>query len=291
MRLGLNKPNDNAVMDTPFDAIAAESTTGTYPVLKWDEDHLEEINDCVAEEVPVAMVYNGISHAVMLATPQDLNDFALGFSLSEGILSSAKELYDIEVVHQPKGIELHLNIATERFHLLKERRRSMSGRTGCGLCGAESLDQAMRIPTNVINIADRVQSRAIYLAHHQIRSAQKLQALTGATHACAWMKPDGTIATIREDIGRHNALDKLIGATVSHRNKQPGFVLTTSRASYEMVQKVASAGISMLVAVSAPTGLAIRIAQNCGVTLVGFARNHQHVVYSCPERILHKEIA
>ena len=292
MRRGLNRPlGNNAVMGAPFDAIAAESTTGTYPVLKWDEGHIEEINDCVAEEVPVAMVYNGISHAVMLATPQDLNDFALGFSLSEGILSSAKELYDIEVVHQSKGIELHLKIAAERFHLLKERRRSMSGRTGCGLCGAESLDQAMRIPTNVISIADRVQSRAIYLAHQQIRSVQKLQALTGATHACAWVKPDGAIAMIREDIGRHNALDKLIGATAPQRNKQPGFVLTTSRASYEMVQKVASAGISMLVAVSAPTGLAVRIAQNCGVTLVGFARDHQHVVYSCPERILHKETA
>ena len=292
MRRGLNRPlDDKAVMGTPFDTIAAESTTGTYPVLKWDEGHIEEIDDCVAEEVPVAMVYNGISHAVMLATPQDLNDFALGFSLSEGILSSAKELYDIEVVHQSKGIELHLKIAAERFHLLKERRRSMSGRTGCGLCGAESLDQAMRIPTNVISIADRVQSRAIYLAHQQIRSVQKLQALTGATHACAWVKPDGAIAMIREDIGRHNALDKLIGATAPQRNKQPGFVLTTSRASYEMVQKVASAGISMLVAVSAPTGLAVRIAQNCGVTLVGFARDHQHVVYSCPERILHKETA
>lgn len=279
------------MINTPFDAIATESTTGTYPVLKWDAGHIENIDDCVAEEVPVAMVYNGISHAVMLATPQDLGDFALGFSLSEGILSSAKELYDIEVVHQSKGIELHLNIAAERFHLLKERRRSMSGRTGCGLCGAESLDQAMRIPTNVISIADRVQSRAIYLAHQQIRSVQKLQALTGATHACAWIQPDGIIASIREDIGRHNALDKLIGAIASQRNKQPGFVLTTSRASYEMVQKVASAGISMLVAVSAPTGLAVRIAQNCGVTLVGFARNHQHVVYSCPERILHKETA
>lgn len=279
------------MIDTPFEAISTESTTGTYPVLKWDEGHIAEVDECVAEEVPVAMVYNGISHAVMLATPQDLNDFALGFSLSEGILSSAKELYDIEVIHQQKGIELHLKIAAERFHLLKERRRSMSGRTGCGLCGAESLDQAMRIPANVISIADRVQSRAIYLAHQQILSVQKLQTLTGATHACAWVKPNGAITMIREDIGRHNALDKLIGATASQHHKQSGFVLTTSRASYEMVQKVASAGISMLVAVSAPTGLAVRIAQNCGITLVGFARNHQHVVYSCPERILHKETA
>jgi FdhD protein len=278
-------------MKAPIEAIAIEESTGIYPVLKWDEGYIKNLNDCVAEEVPVAMVYNGISHAVMLATPKDLGDFALGFSLSEGILSSAEELYDVEVVHQPKGIELHMQIASERFLQLKERRRSMSGRTGCGLCGAESLEQAMRIPTNVISIADRIQSRSIYLAHQKIRNKQELQALTGATHACAWVKPDGSIAMIREDVGRHNALDKLIGARAYQHDTQPGFVLTTSRASYEMVQKVASAGISILVAVSAPTGLAIRIAQNCGITLVGFARNHQHVVYSRPERILHKETA
>ena len=276
-------------MKTPTEAIASEESTDIYPVLKWDKGHIENLNDCVAEEVPVAMVYNGISHAVMLATPKDLGDFALGFSLSEGILASVEELYDVEVVHQPKGIELHMQIASERFLQLKQRRRSMTGRTGCGLCGAESLDQAMRIPANVISIADRIQSRSIYLAHHQIRNEQKLQVLTGATHACAWVKPDGSIARIREDVGRHNALDKLIGARAYQHDTQPGFVLTTSRASYEMVQKVASAGISILVAVSAPTGLAIRIAQNCGITLVGFARNHQHVIYSRPDRILHKE--
>jgi len=284
------------VNPTKTETIATEATTGTYPVLKWDEGHIEKLDDCVAEEVPVAMVYNGISHAVMLATPQDLADFALGFSLSEGILSSAEELYDIEVVPQKKGIELHMRVAAERFQQLKERRRSMSGRTGCGLCGSESLDQAMRIPdsihpANVINLADRIQSRSIYLAHQNIHNQQKLQTLTGATHASAWIRPDGSIAMLREDVGRHNALDKLIGARAYQHDTEPGFVLTTSRASYEMVQKVACAGIPMLVAISGPTGLAIRIAQNCGVTLVGFARNNQHVVYSRPDRILHKETA
>ncbi len=281
---------------TKTENVFTEATTGTYPVLKWDDGRIENLDDCVAEEVPVAMVYNGISHAVMLATPQDLADFALGFSLSEGILSSAEELYDIEIMPQAKGIELHMQIATERFQQLKERRRSMSGRTGCGLCGSESLDQAMRIPNSihspkVVNIADRIQSQSIYLAHQNIYKQQQLQTLTGATHASAWVKPDGSIAMLREDVGRHNALDKLIGARAHQHDTQPGFVLTTSRASYEMVQKVACAGISMLVAISAPTGLAIRIARDCGVTLVGFARNNQHVVYSRPDRILHKEIA
>ncbi|HEY8118695.1 MAG TPA: formate dehydrogenase accessory sulfurtransferase FdhD [Methylophilaceae bacterium] len=278
-------------MKLPADTIATEVSSSHYPVLKWDQGHILKLDDCVAEEVPIAMVYNGVSHAVMLASPQDLEDFAIGFSLSEGIISSLSEIYGIEVIHQPKGIELHIDLAAERFQLLKERRRSMSGRTGCGLCGAESLEQAMRIPTNVINIVDRISSKAIYKAHLHIRSQQKLQVQTGATHACAWVKTNGTIENLREDVGRHNALDKLIGAMARKHSTTPGFVLTTSRASYEMVQKVATAGIPILVAVSAPTGLAIRIAQNCGVTLVGFARNHQHVIYSRPERILHKEEA
>jgi FdhD protein len=283
-------------MKPSIEAIAHVDSTGMYPVDIWDDDHhIEKLEDCVAEEVPVAMVYNGVSHAVMLATPHDLADFGLGFSLSEGILSSPEQLYDIEAVKQTKGIELHMEVAAERFQQLKERRRSMSGRTGCGLCGSESLDQAMRIPENINlsanTIADRIQSESIYLAHQNIRKQQQLQTLTGATHASAWVRPDGSIAMIREDVGRHNALDKLIGARAYQRDTQPGFVLTTSRASYEMVQKVACAGISMLVAISAPTGLAIRIAKNCGVTLVGFARNNQYVVYSESDRILHKEIA
>lgn len=276
-------------MKLPADTFTTEAACNHYAVQKWDEGRMHKLDDCVAEEVPIALVYNGVSHAVMLATPQDLEDFAVGFSLSEGIITSLDEVFGIEVVHQPKGIELHIDLAAERFLTLKERRRSMSGRTGCGLCGSESLEQAMRIPANVINIAERIQSRAIYKALQHIRDFQKLEALTGATHACAWVKPDGEIEQLREDVGRHNALDKLIGARARSHASSPGFVFTTSRASYEMVQKVATANICMLVAVSAPTGLAIRIAQNCGVTLVGFARNKQHVIYSRPERILHME--
>jgi len=279
--------------------IVSEAVTGSYPVLKWHRDEtgggvegdFESLDDCIAEEVPVALIYNGISHAVMLATPQDLKDFALGFSLSEGILSSPQELYDVEVVTQAKGIELHVEIASSRFAQLKERRRSMTGRTGCGLCGAESLEQALRLPDSINNSHQRFEPEAIFKALKAIQGKQVLQGLTGATHASAWVTPEGEIVMVREDVGRHNALDKLLGARAKSNPEQAGFVLTTSRASYEMVQKVAVANIAMLVAISAPTGLAIRIAQSCGITLVGFARSHQHVIYSRADRILHKELA
>ena len=276
--------NDLAIKKT----VMVDATTSIYPVQKSHQGQLEALDDCVAEEVPIALIYNGISHAVMLATPQDLKEFALGFSLSEGILTSPKELYDIEIVHQEKGIELHLEVATERFQQLKERRRSMAGRTGCGLCGAESLEQALRIPEALIESNLQFDSAAIYKAHQAIQAKQELQALTGATHASAWVNPDGEVMMVREDVGRHNALDKLIGAMALAGTSKEGFVLTTSRASYEMVQKVITAGIPMLVAISAPTGLAIRIAQGCGLTLVGFARSHQHVIYSRADRVLYK---
>jgi len=238
----------------------------------------------VAEEVPVAMIYNGISHAVMLATPQDLEDFALGFSLAEGILSSPKELYAVEVVQQSSGLELRMEIASERFSQLKDRRRSMTGRTGCGLCGAESLAQALRLPNTVNQSHDTFHHAAILKALKGAASFQILQAQTGATHASFWVQKTGDITMVREDVGRHNALDKLLGA-IAKKDAGLGFVLTTSRASYEMVQKVAVGGVSMLVAISAPTGLAIRIADRCGITLVGFARAEQFVVYTRPERL------
>ena len=264
--------------------LIADTTTSHVVVNKWHADETSSIEDCVAEEVPVAMIYNGISHAVMLATPQDLEDFALGFSLAEGILTSPKELYAVELVQQSSGVELRMEIASERFSQLKDRRRSMTGRTGCGLCGAESLAQALRLPNTVNQSHDASHRTAILKALKSAASFQILQAQTGATHASFWVQKSGDIVMLREDVGRHNALDKLLGA-IAKKDAGEGFVLTTSRASYEMVQKVAVAGISMLVAISAPTGLAIRIADRCGITLVGFARAEQFVVYTHPERL------
>ena len=268
------------------------SATGDYAVTRHQAGIIEAKMDVIAEEVPIALVYNGISHAVMLATPQDLEDFALGFSLTEGILDEPSDLYSMEVVHRPQGFELHLDVATSCFQRLKEKRRSMAGRTGCGLCGSESLEQALRIPvTKLSEKTDKITGRVVNLAFANIRQQQKLQVLTGATHASAWVNMHGDVELIREDVGRHNALDKLIGAMakenlLASKQGKDGFVLTTSRASYEMVQKTASAGINMLVAISAPTGLAIRVAEQCHLTLVGFAREDSYVVYSHPENII-----
>ena len=254
----------------------------TFEVLRWREKQREIVQDQLAEETPVALIYNGVSHAVMLATPQDLEDFALGFSLSEGILQDKSELYGVEMRQQANGIELHCEIASERFAQLKMRRRTLSGKTGCGLCGAESLAQAMRYP-EPLETPTIFNGRAIQLGLQAMPMQQILQQKTGATHACAWVSADGSVVALREDVGRHNALDKLIGSVARLGDAQAGFIITSSRASYEMVQKSASAGVNMLVAISAPTGLAVRIAEQCGLTLVGFARNLNYVVYSHPE--------
>ena len=281
-------------------------------VTRWRNGELSRALDKVAEEVPIALVYNGISHAVMLATPLDLEDFALGFSLSEGILRDKTDLYAIEIVKQAEGIELRLEVATECFVKLKERRRNLVGRTGCGLCGAESLDQALRLPQidnrqnnssglehakaalqpNSYKPSKPLLATHIQAAFYDIQTKQTLQQATGATHACAWVNAQGEVVLVREDVGRHNAMDKLIGGIAKQEktepklaNKNEGFVLTSSRASVEMVQKVATAGIQVLAAISAPTGLAIRIAEVYGITLIGFLRDNQFVIYTHKHRI------
>ena len=277
--------------------IRSNAPLSEVAVTRWRNGIVSQATDKVAEEVPIALIYNGVSHAVMLATPQDLEDFALGFSLSEGIFQSKSELYDVEIVAQPLGIELRLDVATEAFVKLKERRRNLVGRTGCGLCGAESLEQALRLPEKTLNLAENTTSStgeassliipasSIIKAFQTIQTTQILQQATGATHACAWVNADGEVQLLREDVGRHNAMDKLIGALAKSPKKTEGFLLTSSRASVEMVQKVAIAGFDILAAISAPTGLAIRIAEDYGVTLVGFLRDNQFVMYANPQRI------
>jgi FdhD protein len=248
-----------------------------------------EAQDWVAEEVPVALEYNGISHAVMLATPLDLEDFALGFSLSEGILANPRELYSVEEERSSLGVTLHLEVASSAFVKLKERRRSMTGRTGCGLCGTENLEQVSR-PLPALAPASegglRITRQAIARAMAQFRDLQTLQQATGAVHAAAWCTAEGEVRWLREDVGRHNALDKLVGALANEGvDASVGFIAVTSRASFEMVQKAAIAGVSLLAAVSAPTSLAIATAIGAQLTLVGFARQQDLVVYSHPERI------
>ncbi|MCE1240957.1 MAG: formate dehydrogenase accessory sulfurtransferase FdhD [Azonexaceae bacterium] len=243
-------------------------------------------SDELIEEVPVALVYNGISHAVMLASPSDLEDFALGFSLSEGILARPGELYDIEVKPGCDGISIEMEIASERFVGLKDRRRQLTGRTGCGLCGVESLAGVTAMPDKTLHAGEPLTVAAIHEALRQLPHWQAMRERCGSAHAAAWADAAGNIRCVREDVGRHNALDKLVGALARSGDAGDGFVLVTSRASYEMVQKTASAGLPALVAVSAPTALAVRQAQAAGLLLVGFARAHGMVVYAGAERIV-----
>ena len=241
--------------------------------------------DTVPEEVPVALSYNGISHAVMLASPADLEDFALGFSLSEGILAAASELYDLELEVGGQGVVVQMRIAEERFAALKGRRRALAGRTGCGLCGVESLDQVARALAP-LPIGTPIAASALHGALAALQKNQPLRDSTGGVHAAGWADAAGDVHLVREDVGRHNALDKLIGALSGTRlDPRSGFALVTSRASFEMVQKAASVGIPLLAAVSAPTGYAIRLADQLGLTLAGFVRADRYTLYSHPERI------
>ena len=235
--------------------------------------------DWLADEVPVALVVGGVSQAVMLATPADLDDFALGFALTEGWIADAGELYAVEALHTPQGIELRLEVAAARQWALRERRRALAGRTGCGLCGIDSLAGLERPLAGVQPPALR--PGALARALRELGQRQPLNALTGAMHAAAWCGADGAVQLVREDIGRHNALDKLVGALArAGIDPSAGFVAITSRASYEMVHKAASAGVGLLAAVSAPTARAVQTADRCGLALAGFVRGDDAVFYT-----------
>jgi len=238
----------------------------------------------LAEEVPVALVFNGISHAVMMASPTDLEDFALGFALTEGLLQGPDQLYGVDTEVLAQGIEVRLEVAAQTEQQLKERRRSMAGRTGCGLCGADSLGQVrLNLPQAP---AVGLDTAAMFKAHGMLRSLQPEKQRTGATHAAAWASLDGDIQLVREDVGRHNALDKLIGAMVKARiNPTQGFVCITSRASFEMVQKTIQSGAGVLTAVSAPTALAVEMAQDHNLVLAAMVRGEQFSAYSQAQRI------
>jgi len=251
----------------------------------WEQGERSQSDDWVASETAVALMYNCISHVVMMATPDNLEEFAVGFSLSEGIVERIDDILDIEVVEEERGIVISILIPEGPFQVLKTQRRNMTGRTGCGLCGAETLEQAMRAP-KVVNGELQVSHTAIQKAVASFSSGQKLNDQTGGVHGAVWCDLDGNIKMLREDVGRHNALDKLLGALAKAKSDDQGFVLVTSRASYEMVAKVASANIKVLVAVSAPTTLAINIAQQSGVSLLGFSRQGRHSVYFGESRII-----
>ena len=242
--------------------------------------------DFLAEEVPVALVYNGISHVVMMASPKDLELFAIGFSLSEGIIAHPQEIYGMDVVPACNGLEVQIELSSRRFMGLKERRRALAGRTGCGVCGVEQLNDIGKpiIPlpfTQTFNLAhlDRA------LVH--LNDVQPIGQLSGCTHAAAWVLPSGSIAGGHEDVGRHVALDKLLGRRARENNVwQQGAALVSSRASYEMVQKSAMCGVEILFAVSAATTLAVEVAERCNLTLVGFCKPGRATIYTHPQRLI-----
>ena len=232
----------------------------------------------VINEVPVALVFNGLPHAVMMATPSDIEDYALGFSIAEGVVDKPQHVLDIDIGEiSANGVEAKIRITNGAFHRLRQYRRNLAGSSSCGLCGQESLDEVLR-PLPVREPVDLPTSTSISNALEQIRDLQQIRKATAAAHAAAWCSPQGEIIAVREDVGRHNALDKLIGW---RRGRPiPGFVLVSSRASFELVRKSVMADLKVLVAVSAPTSLAIKAALDGGLRLVAFANMDRQGIYA-----------
>ncbi len=260
-------------------------THSVFAAKRWESDRFVEREERVAEEMPVALIYNGLPHVVMMASPSDLEEFALGFSLSEGVLENKSQMYAVAAAPASGGIEIRMDIDLIRYLPLEEQRRNLAGRTGCGLCGAETFEQAIRHPAAVA-AGPRLSARTINAALASIPQYQVLNAQTGAVHGAAWANEEGTVQCVREDVGRHNALDKMIGAMTNKEQRfDHGFAVITSRASFEMVQKAATVGITVLAAISAPTALAIRLADETGLTLLGFSRAGCFNIYTNPQRI------
>ncbi|MFP5077530.1 formate dehydrogenase accessory sulfurtransferase FdhD [Rhizobium sp. YIM 134829] len=244
----------------------------------------------VPEEVPVALSYGGSTHAVMMATPADLTDFAIGFSLTEGIIATAAEIEEIEVLDADEGIDLQIALREDRNAALAARRRHMAGPVGCGLCGIESLEQAVRRVPSCATARLRLSAAEIAAAVEALGENQPLHALTRAVHGAGFYVPGEGLAAVREDVGRHNALDKLAGAVLAlGRDGASGAVVVTSRISVEMVQKTAILGSPILIAISAPTALAIRTADEAGLTLVALARGNEFEVFTHSDRIRMEE--
>lgn len=243
-----------------------------------------ERQDTLAKEVPVALVYNDIAHTVMMCSPRDLEDFAMGFSLTEGIIDKPADIYGIDIEEVCNGMEARIELATRCFVALKDHRRTLTGRTGCGICGAEQIQQVYK---NIKKLDRTLTVNANQLdgCLQQLYEAQELGKQTGSTHASAFFSVEGKLLAIREDVGRHVALDKLLGWHAK-ADKPQGFIVVTSRASYEMVQKTVSCGIEMLIAMSAATDLAVQMAEQYNLTLVGFAREGRATIYSSKERLL-----
>ncbi|ESQ79374.1 formate dehydrogenase accessory sulfurtransferase FdhD [Asticcacaulis sp. YBE204] len=252
----------------------------------WRRDAVTDSRRDIAEETPVALVYNGSTEAVMMATPADLEDFAVGFSLTEGLIGGADDIRRLDIVRNEYGIEARMWLKVEVADVLSARRRLRTGPTGCGLCGVESLEEAVRLPAPLTSDG-RISPSDVFAATERLGEAQSLGRQTRATHAAAFWHPHTDTFLIREDVGRHNALDKLAGAMVRQSvQHNAGIVVLSSRVSVEMVQKTVAIGAPVLVAVSAPTALAVRVAEAANLTLIAVARSDGFEVFTHPHRIL-----
>jgi FdhD protein len=252
---------------------------------RWDNGAFSDRLETIAEETPVAIIYNGIPHVVMMATPQDLEDFALGFSMTEELIPAPTDLLKVECIRYSQGIEIQASVTPACEEVIAGRTRRLTGRTGCGICGADSVSAVLK-QLHPVEDSVSIRSSALLTALESLVSHQSLNAAAGAVHAAGWAGLDGAVQVVREDVGRHNALDKLIGALLKlGTDPKSGFVVVTSRASFEMVQKTTVLGAPLMAAVSGPTGLAVRVAQQAGLTLVGFARGGHHTVYTHARRL------
>lgn len=252
----------------------------------WRESGFSEGGRSIPEETAIALTYNGGTYAVMMATPQDLEDFAFGFSLNEGVVRSARDIESFEALEADDGIELRMWLDQANATRLSDRRRHIAGPTGCGLCGIDSIVEAMR-PATIVGPGRAFSPAQIMGAMQSIPSLQKLNVETRAVHAAAFWTPEQGVVALREDVGRHNALDKLAGSLARSAAKADGgLVLLTSRVSVEMVQKTASIGASVMVSVSAPTALAVKMADKANITLAAIARSDGFEVFTHPDRIL-----
>ncbi|HET7136113.1 MAG TPA: formate dehydrogenase accessory sulfurtransferase FdhD [Casimicrobiaceae bacterium] len=275
-----------AVAEHPLVGLGYTHPSATRSFLRIDDNGVRETSSALAEEVPIALGYNGRPHVVVMGTPTDLEDLAVGFTRTEGIVDESSLIERIDVVRASHGVELQVQIPGANAVRLEERTRGIVSRTGCGLCGVETINDMLHVPARVGALL-RASADTLSGVGDELSRRQTINNETSTVHAAGWATAEGELVVVREDVGRHNALDKVLGALGrTGVDASAGFIVVTSRASYEMVQKAATCGVELLAAISRPTGLAIRFAEAADMTLVGLLRGKTANIYCRPERVL-----
>ncbi len=281
----MSAPTDWLTQPDALQRLGTADPLVPHTVTRWDGGTATIREELLAEESPVTLVFNGVPHVVMMATPTNLIDFTLGFSYTEGLITSPDDLLEVACVPHTRGMEMQSRVTDAAMTVIEGRNRRLAGRTGCGVCGADSVEAVIR-PVPPVGPGRVISGTAIDRALEELVAKQELNRAAGAVHAAGWATAEGEVLIVREDVGRHNALDKMIGAALTQGiDPQSGFVVVTSRASFEMVQKAAMLGASLLVTVSGATALAVRMAHQAGLTLCGFAREGRRTVYTHPQRV------